>query len=696
MSIPAIVTNQIFSRNALGFLWSKRTELDPAQVKIIQSLYNNKSKGRIEGCHKVTYKLSCKQAGRLGYGRLYGDIGSLETLEREARGTLCREFYDDIDIVNAHPVILVQFAKRDYNTELSELKKYVLNRKAYLNHISDNYDEAKKAVICVLYNGKCNYSILQPLADEVKKFTKMLSKEDTLQSLWESLKNEDNHYGSFLSFIIQTEERHIMLAMRDHFESNSRSVDVLAYDGVMVRKSNNELNQSHLSMCEDEIFIKTNYKVTLLIKPFEYYQQNETGIEVSPKVLKSDFVEKKLLFEQNHFYLSNQNKIVEVSESGELNTMSIEHANIHLKSWDFRHSELSSDRTAFVPLWLNSNDIRKITKISMKPSDDPSIYTLPLQFAYMKTELPKETANVMMLFNTLVDLWANGDEGKRSYLISYFAHMIQKPFEIPGVALVASGKHGVGKDTLANFLMEHVVGMQYSAIYPQTKQLFGEYDSLSMNKIIVKLEEANGAILTLNMSAMKSFITSPLSLVNQKGLKEIQVDSFKRFILTSNEASPVKIEANDRRFVLFNCDPKYMKNNDFWDEIYKVLFTSEAGAIIGDYLSKIDISDFNVRVLPKDEYKNELIETDKSSIERFVDSWDGAETRLKSLFSQYKLFCMDNLLQDFGDTRTFSKSLNVFKRDNVIKSRKLDGYDLFKKTNPTPSVSMFVDEILEL
>ena len=109
--MTTLTCTQLFSRRGIGYLWDNRSQLDPGQVSIINSLYNNRKKGTIECQHTVTYKLSKSSAGKLGWGRLYGTRGSLETLEKECRGTICSEFYHDIDIVNCHPVLLSQFAK---------------------------------------------------------------------------------------------------------------------------------------------------------------------------------------------------------------------------------------------------------------------------------------------------------------------------------------------------------------------------------------------------------------------------------------------------------------------------------------------------------------------------------------------------------------------------------------------------------
>ena len=146
-----VQTTQLFSRRAVGFLWSRRGQLDPGQVEILNALYSNKKKGSLQGEQTITYKLSSTAAGKLGYGRIYGSKGSLETLEKECRGTICKDLYHDVDIANCHPVLLAQLAKQQYDRDLPELDKYVDNRDAFLASISSNRDEAKTEVIRVLY-----------------------------------------------------------------------------------------------------------------------------------------------------------------------------------------------------------------------------------------------------------------------------------------------------------------------------------------------------------------------------------------------------------------------------------------------------------------------------------------------------------------------------------------------------------------
>jgi hypothetical protein len=92
-SPPRLITQQLFSRRGIGYLYDHRNELDPGQVSIINSLWNNRKKGTLECQQTITYKLALTKAGKLGWGRYYGSKGGLETVEKECRGTLCGEYY---------------------------------------------------------------------------------------------------------------------------------------------------------------------------------------------------------------------------------------------------------------------------------------------------------------------------------------------------------------------------------------------------------------------------------------------------------------------------------------------------------------------------------------------------------------------------------------------------------------------------
>ena len=117
--------------------------------------YLNNSKFYKDNQHviKVNYKQNHKDIGRF-FAR--GSL-SLQSLPREIRHTISKDYYHDIDIINAHPEILYQYCKR-YNLETPNLREYIDNRQDILNEIMNKgnitKEEAKKLILSITNGGQ--------------------------------------------------------------------------------------------------------------------------------------------------------------------------------------------------------------------------------------------------------------------------------------------------------------------------------------------------------------------------------------------------------------------------------------------------------------------------------------------------------------------------------------------------------------
>jgi hypothetical protein len=684
-----IVCHQIFNRRSVGFLWDKRAELDPGQVSIINSIYNNKKKGSIVAQQEITYKLSRSNAGKLGYGRLYGSKGSFETLEKECRGTICKEYYHDIDIVNCHPVILVQFALKKFKAVLPEVEKYVDNREAFLKNVmtenSVTRDEAKQAIISVLYGGTCNQqSFLYELSQEVRGFSKKLFQTDEYSDLAKAVKSEKNIYGSFLSYILQTEERKCMLAMKDHLESCGWSIDVLCYDGVMVRRR--EGFNYDLKACEDAVASVTGYKINLVSKEFSSFDMPSLSEEIVKGVSLDAYKEMKDEFEQMNFYHGPSDKYVKIYNNCEALFMTLTHATeVFSKEWIFVHSSKFADYTSFFPIWRKDSTRRVCDTMTFKPSTDPRVFSIPINFAYTRDLYGPKIApenlpfTPLELFLELIDINTTGDTILKEYMLNYFAHMLQKPTELPGVALVISGSKGTGKDTLGDFLQEWVVGRSLSTNYVTNTQFFDKHDTGKLNKFLIKLEETSKKDCFENASQLKASITAHQITCNPKGIKEITADNFARYIFTTNKANPVDMSDKERRFVLFRCSYKKQNNFEFWTHVRNILFTPYGGREVAYYLLQRDISQFEIRTLPVNNYQASIIQSEKSSEETFLEAWEGVRTSASDMYKEYIAFCISNHLPYAQDASWFGKKIQPFVRDGKIVFSNCGGVSYYYK-----------------
>lgn len=676
-----IRTTQLFNRVSLAFLLSKEKTLDPQQVSYLRAIYNTRNKKSFQGQHEVRYALNVKtKAGKLGYGRMYGTKGGYETLEREIRGTMCAEYYYDIDVVNCHPVLFVQMAAK-YGKELPHTEQYNKNRTEFLSKISPSKDEAKIELLKVMYGGKTSFDFLQPMWKELRAFTKFLMTVPRYADLVDAVKYEDNIYGSFLSYATQTEELKVMLAMRSSLERIGWSVDVLCYDGVMVRKSEElELVDDHLRTAEADIFRDTGYKVSLTTKEFTCFDVPSAEKEemVAEKVTLAAYTEMKTEFEKTHFYYSPTNTYAAVGTDGSIAFLERLHAlNAFRDEWLFQHSAKMGDYTPFFPIWDSDQTRRTITHIDYKGTE-PTTFVKELRF--VGGQGGDAVPGALELFQTLVANAAGDDAILTHYLTSWLAHMIQKPFDLPGVAVVITGAKGCGKDTLGDFLIQKVIGCHHAYNYQQNEQFFEKHDVERLDRFLIKLEEADASICGKNSSTLKSFITCSTNAVNPKGQKTITVPNYVRYMFTTNKAVPVDIGENERRFVLLRSGSSLLGDVAFWTRCRSVLFdTPGAGAAVYAWLASFPLDGFQVRTLPKNEYYEAMKEDARSSEDLFLDSWDGAKTPALDLYQMYTHFCTTNHLSYAQNVKTFGHRMSILYRDKRIDKVKSNGLMLYSK-----------------
>lgn len=667
---PTITCEQQYSRKGLGYLWDNRTLLDSSTLDYVNKLWRNKKKGSIICTQSIEYSTSmASSAGKLGYGRYYSKPGiGLERIEKEARGTLCQEYYYDIDMVNCHPTILIQYAKRVYNKDLPNLQYYVDHREEVLKKISENRDEAKDLMLKIINGGKTEKYELEPLSHEIRGFVKMIASQKEHSELWEACRSCDNRYGSFMAEVLQTEETTCLLAMKKSFERQGWTVDVLAYDGVMVRKRlGTELTQDVLAKVQEDILTDTSYLMKVVNKPFQSFEMPEPEEEIEGGVLLKDYLAMKELFEKNHFLYAPTNEYVEVNGSNMMMMEKVHAQNYFMADWAFVKSQKFGDYVEFFPIWNKDRKKRMIHTIDYKPTEDPTVFVKQLTFTHALTVETRPDA--LPVFLELADLCSGRNPVLREYMLNWYAHLLQQPFDLPGVGLIFTGQKGVGKDTLNDFMLGYVVGESHGRNYENSKQFFAPHDTGRRDKFFVKLEEANREQCMANADWLKGMVTSKSVTYNPKGSKEITTPNYLRLVLTLNPGrSPVDLVGGERRWVFFQVPPTYKGNLDHWGMVRRILFNPEAGKAVAEYLLKRDLSGFNVRKLPENEFLTQLTETERSSEELFLESskWDGSEIAGADLFQLYTSFCLEESLTRCQYSKTFTGKMMEFVRDNVV------------------------------
>lgn len=209
-------------------------------------------------------------------------------------------------------------------------------------------------------------------------------------------------------------------------------------------------------------------------------------------------------------------------------------------------------------------------------------------------KVPAEEGDVGPFLHHVRQALCSGNEAVCDYLISWFAHMLQKPDEKPSVAILLKSVEGTGKGTMVR-PFEQILGQHFVQLNGDN-QLTGRFNSIVANRLLVFADEVK---LTDPRIAdkLKAFISEPTVSLERKGIDPEPVPNFARFIFASNHDHVLMAGQLERRYLVVEPDAKYAQNQAHFNQYYAWLKQGGAKKLL-HYLLNLDIRDFNPHKAP--------------------------------------------------------------------------------------------------
>lgn len=243
-------------------------------------------------------------------------------------------------------------------------------------------------------------------------------------------------------------------------------------------------------------------------------------------------------------------------------------------------------------LWWRSKLKRKYEGVTMRPEQSTGkLYNLWRGWSVVADA----EASCDLFLDHIYDNVCDGDPVLFRWVIGWMAHMVQKPWEKPGVALVFKGKRGVGKtivgEVLARLLVQHTVKVA------QAKHLTGAFNAHLSNALFVRVEEAFWVGDKSGAQVLKDMVTGDSVRIEQKGVDSGEIPSFHRFIFTSNEQWVIPAGMEERRFAVIEVADHEMQNRKYFRKMMEELRDGGYGALL-HHLKNFDISKLDVGKAP--------------------------------------------------------------------------------------------------
>ena len=242
------------------------------------------------------------------------------------KSALCSKYYDDLDIVNAHPVILLQvFQAKDYKCD--NLERYVKDRdsifKESLETCKLSRDNVKKLTMIIFYGGSvsafCKDNNLEPeqlpaifkgLEQELKSNSKeLLNLNEMLKYKMKAVEKNGADYfninGTAMSYFLQTLECKCLMTMVKSIQDKKIRLGGLIHDGLHIDKKRDIKTCILIDDLVNDIYCETGFLIDLKIKPFQEVPELTNMIVIDTDKEGGDHISDKL----KHDYVISQERI---------------------------------------------------------------------------------------------------------------------------------------------------------------------------------------------------------------------------------------------------------------------------------------------------------------------------------------------------------------------------------------------------
>ncbi|MBY7812928.1 hypothetical protein KW448_14880 [Vibrio fluvialis] len=225
----------------------------------------------------------------------------------------------------------------------------------------------------------------------------------------------------------------------------------------------------------------------------------------------------------------------------------------------------------------------------------------------------------------LLHVICNGNQDHFYYLLAWMAQIIQKPERKSGVCVVLKSEaRGTGKSTVS-VLMEKLLG-QYAMRVQDGKHLLGAFNSHLANKLFVTIEEAFWSGSPKDAGKFRTLITDSTMTIEAKGKDAIEVDSYHRFLMCTNNEWAVPAHQQERRFFVLEVSDCKQQNKEYFRELYADIEEPETIGQLFNFLQHYDISPFNLHKAPMTEaLQAQIMESLTSEAEWFRTVLDEGE-----------------------------------------------------------------------
>ena len=591
-----------------------------------------KTNGEIKRLYKFTGEHKWSENGD-GSGRLFSNGNGVQGLPKIIRGFLLNEFTTDIDMVNAHPVIL-RYLCRLHSIPHKELNFYIENRDVILSNFSDK-ETGKilflKSTNDEKLNKKEKNEDFKKYDKEMKQTQQILTKLTCYENIVSDISSSRlyNWYGSAINRIMCYFENKILQIIIEHL--NTKQIEILApmFDGCMVY-GNYYNNLELLRELEEKINIKfpnLDMKLSFKSHKSEIIMPDDFNYLDKPKENDIKSFEKiSEEFQKIHCKITNKSVFIKEVNN---DTIVMSKQSIKTSYENLIYEKINKDgniiQDNFINAWLVNNpsqrcydDIGVFPDGLVCPSNVFNMWRkFPMEFI---TEYEYKENELKLILNHIKILSGN-NEAVFDYFIKWIAQMIQYP-AVKTICPTLISNQGSGKGTLMKLFSSMLGSAKVFETTTPSRDVWGDFNGRMCNTFLINLNELSRRETLECEGKIKGLITDSKLTINNKGVNQYDIMSFHRFIVTTNNSEPMTTSHDDRRNLIIRSSDEKCGDKEYFKELHNILEDINVIKTCYDFFKSIpDMDKFNSIEIPSTQYQSNLKELSISPIEQWLESF---------------------------------------------------------------------------
>ena len=211
----------------------------------------------------------------------------------------------------------------------------------------------------------------------------------------------------------------------------------------------------------------------------------------------------------------------------------------------------------------------------------------------------QDNAKCQKVLGMVKDSLCGGDIDKYNYYIKWCAHLVQKPWvKVISVPTFVGGR-GVGKGMFNINVLGAFFGLGLHFLHvSDISHVTGNFNSMTGTSVFTVMDECHFRGKHDVADVMKSLCGDDIKTLTKKGIDSIQVQNYEHYIIHSNKFDCVKLESDDRNYVIIIPSNKYQNDQAYWSDVYETIHNGGKEAVLF-HLMNMDIKNFNPNVIPK-------------------------------------------------------------------------------------------------